>query len=71
MSHRLHRREFLRGAAAAGAAALGLLQPGRLLARPKNPTSPVSIARCRVCSSRWARSTSASPLARANNSRVA
>jgi hypothetical protein len=46
MRYLLNRREFLHGAAAAGA--LGLLQPGRLLARPKNPTSPVSIARCRT-----------------------
>ncbi len=49
MRHDLNRRQFLQGAAAvAGASALGLLGPSRLLARPKNPTSPVSIARCRT-----------------------
>ncbi|HVS39504.1 MAG TPA: DUF362 domain-containing protein [Gemmataceae bacterium] len=48
MRHNPTRRQFLQGAAAlAGASALGLLRPGRLLAGPKNPTSPVSIARCR------------------------
>jgi uncharacterized protein (DUF362 family) len=49
MRYHLNRREFLRGAAgAAGAAALGLLQPGRLYAAPRRPSSPVSIARCRA-----------------------
>jgi uncharacterized protein (DUF362 family) len=49
MRHDLSRRQFLHGAAAvAGASALGLLQTGRLLARAKSPSSPVSIARCRT-----------------------
>ena len=49
MRHDPNRRQFLKGAAAlAGASALGLLRPGRLLARGKNPTSPVSIARCKT-----------------------
>ena len=49
MRHELSRREFLKGAAAiAGASALGLVRPGGLHAAPKNPSSPVSIARCRA-----------------------
>ncbi len=49
MRHNPNRRQFLHGAAAlAGASALGLLRPGRLLARAQNPTSPVSIARCKT-----------------------
>jgi uncharacterized protein (DUF362 family) len=49
MSRSLNRREFLQGtAAAAGASALGLLPLGRLPAAPRNPTAPVSIARCRT-----------------------
>jgi uncharacterized protein (DUF362 family) len=45
----LDRRAFLQDAAAlAGASAIGLLQPGPTQARPTNPSSPVSIARCRA-----------------------
>ena len=47
MRHGLSRREFLRGVSAAGVSALGLFGPGILAAGTKNPTAPVSIARCR------------------------
>ncbi|MFN3650991.1 MAG: DUF362 domain-containing protein [Armatimonadota bacterium] len=44
---RFNRRELLKGAGAlAGAAAFGSFGAERLLAAPKAPTSPVSIARC-------------------------
>jgi uncharacterized protein (DUF362 family) len=49
MHHSCNRRDFLKTVgAAAGVSALGLFPADLFGARPKNPTSPVSIARCRA-----------------------